>query len=115
MTGKCLHGGPERSLQKSVKMKPVLHWRPQDVSARAGRHLPRRAAQESGERYILPAAKLEEQSHLRPLTSDLELQDLGFTLLGAGLALVQYFFTTHPHSSLWNGNMYSVPLCVGST
>jgi hypothetical protein len=40
------------------------------------------------------------------LTSDMEMQSLEFAMLVLGLALVQ--------SSLWNDNVYSVILYVGS-
>ena len=39
----------------------------------------------------------------------MELQDVEFTLLGFGLALVQYFLTM-PISPLWNGHLYSALL-----
>lgn len=40
-----LYGGPERLLHEAVKVKPALHWRPQDSGdARVTKHLPSRAA-----------------------------------------------------------------------
>lgn len=50
---------------------------------------------------MLQAAKLEGQSHLSLLkfkltTSDIELKDLTFSLLGFSLVLVQYFPTMPP-------------------
>lgn len=43
------------------------------------------------ERSLSSSAKLEGQSLLSPLTSDVELQDLEFVLLGLSPALVQCF------------------------
>lgn len=45
---------------------------------------------------MVQSAKLEEWSHLSPLTSDMEVQDLEFALLGFSLALAQYFPTMSP-------------------
>lgn len=31
MAGKSLHGGPEKLLFEATKLKPELHWRPEEV------------------------------------------------------------------------------------
>lgn len=41
------------------------------------------------------------------------MQNLEFALLVFGYDLLQYFLICSP-SSLWNDNVYSVPVCVGS-
>lgn len=45
------------------------------------------------DRRVIRAAKLDRKNHLRPLTLDVELQDLEFALLGFGFALVQLILT----------------------
>ena len=101
-----------------MKMKDGLHWTPRDVrDAIAVGELPRRAAntvwhQPDREREVLRSTKLERVCNLKSsLTSDVELKDLEFPLLGFDLALVQYFFTLLLPPSQ-NGNVYSVPLYV---
>lgn len=42
---------------------------------------------------MLQLAKMEGKRHLSPLTSDIELQDLDFALLGFVFFLVKYFLT----------------------
>lgn len=57
-------------------------------------YLPKRAkhrAEPEQERCMLQSAKTQGQSHLSPLTSEIEPQDLKFALQGFCLALVQYF------------------------
>jgi len=48
------------------------------------------------ERSALQSAKLGEFSYLSPLTSNLELQNLEFSLLGFSFALIEYFLTMPP-------------------
>lgn len=79
-----------------MKEKPGLCWGYQDVrGAGAVGYLPW-GVQTGGEsspreRSMLQLERLGRQSHLSPLTSDMELQDLEFALLGFDLALLQYF------------------------
>lgn len=40
MAGVSLKGGPERSLDEAVKVKPGLLWRPQDVKSCQSRGIP---------------------------------------------------------------------------
>lgn len=52
---------------------------------------------------------------MSPWTSDMEAQDLGFAPLGFGLALLQYVLSTPPFLPFGVvGNVYSMPLYVGS-
>lgn len=50
------------------------------------------------------------------LTSDVQIQNLGFALIVFILALLQDFFNMLPPlPPFWNGNKYSVPLYVRNT
>lgn len=113
VTGEYLHVGPERPLYEAEKMKCGLHWRPHGVGdARALCYLPKRTANcgsSPRERSVLQTSKLEGVGNLkRPLTSNMEMQNLEFALLCFCLALVQYFFTMLL-PSFWNGSAHSVP------
>lgn len=82
-----LHGGPEAPSCEAVKVKPGLCWRPQAVgSARVIGYLPRRAedmAWDQPKREVLQSMKLKGLGNLKsPLTSDTEMQNLVFVLLG---------------------------------
>lgn len=55
---------------------------------------------------------LSKPFEIKVLTSDVELQNLAFILLGFGLALIQYFFTPIP--SFWNSNLCSVLLHIAN-
>lgn len=63
--------------------------------------------------WISQAAEPEEQSHLSPLTRDVELQDLQSVLLGFCLVWLS-ISSLCPHSSLLDNDAYSVLFCVGS-
>lgn len=74
MAGESLKEGLEKAadprmpLHKSVKVKPEMQWRSQDVEeARAMGFLARRAAYSSKERCMLQTAKLEGQRYQRSL------------------------------------------------
>lgn len=64
------------------------------------------------ERSMLQSAKPEGGSHLSLLTSELDIQDEKSALLHFNLDLVDYFLTMPPIPTIWNGNVYSVPLCI---
>lgn len=53
---------------------------------------------------------LSKPFEIKVTTSDTELQNLAFILLGFGLALIQYFFTPIP--SFWNSKICSVLLHI---
>lgn len=59
--------------------------------------------------------KLEGQIHLSPFTSDMEIQGLEFP----PAKFQSWFSPVFPHCApippLWDDNMYSVPLYVGSS
>lgn len=91
-------------------------WRPQDVGGSIALY----AFQEEvctgsgtspGNRNILLSSKLEGQSHLSPLTSDMEVQDLEFALLDFSLALVQYFLTVPLIPPFWDECIFCAIVC----
>lgn len=66
---------------------------------------------------MLQSTKLERVVDLKSdLTSDLEMQDLEFSLLGFSLDLDHYFLTMAPFSYFffWNVDKYSMQLCIGN-
>lgn len=81
-----------------MKVKPGLNWKLQYVGhARAMRQLPRRAAEREKCVFV---TKVGRGSHLSPLMSDIELQDVEIALLSFDLALFQYFLTMTLFSTL---------------
>lgn len=114
-------------MHEAMKMNPELHWRFQDVDdgqscERSGKEscIQREEGGVSGGcRWW--AAELEGQSHLSPLKLKSKTCDmvLVLALLVFGFASVQCFLTTPapPPRTVplfWNGNVYSLPLCVAS-
>lgn len=84
-----LYEGPERTLQKAVKVKGGLCWRYQDIggTTRAAGCLPRRAADREwnqAKREVCGSQQIGK-AHSKPCDIT-ELQDLEFVLLGFGLA-----------------------------
>lgn len=66
------------------------------------------------ERRVLQSTKLEGQSHLSSLTSDMESQALKLALLNCfdfSLIHLLHYNTIPP---FWNGNRYSRPLYIGT-
>lgn len=101
---------------ETVQMKPGLCWRPRDAgdSGVVG-YLPKKGSGGSPrERNAQWSANLLKKKWLSPLTSDMELQDLEFALLCFSLAWGHYFLTMSLSLPSWNGNVYFVPLYVGS-
>ena len=101
-----------------MKVNPGLPWRLQDVGdARVMGYLSRKAAnwewnQPVGERSVLQSTGLKGVGDLQgTLTSDMVMQ---FGVCSAGF---QSFFGPvlyAPFPMFWNGNVYPMPLYVGS-
>lgn len=63
------------------------------------------------ERSVKLSARPKGQSHLGPLSSDTELQDLEFALVGFDHVLIQYFLIV-PFSSLLEWMLYILCHCM---
>ena len=69
----------------------------------------------SRRKSVLQSTKLERVRDLKNiLISGMKMQNLLFAQLVFSLALVKYFLTYAPFPPLWNGNVSTVPLYVGS-
>lgn len=117
MVGVLLCGGSERTLCVSIKMKPRLCWRPQDVEdARVVRYMPRRVANRvwnhMRERISVNKA---ERSWGSEEHFDIRDEDAEFGVcsdcFGSCFGPV---FLLAPFPPLWNANIYPVPLYFGS-
>lgn len=105
------YGFPERPLHEAGKVKPGIHWKPQDVGgALAMRHFSRRADTDWS---VLQAAKLGGWSWLSPLPSHKELQ-FGVCPAGFGACFGPVFPHYSPILPCWNCSVCSVSLYVGS-
>lgn len=63
---------------------------------------------------MLQSMKQRGKSNVSPLTSDMVLKDLEFSLLGFSFIFIQCFFTMPPFLSFGKDNIHSVELLVGS-
>ena len=99
VAGMSLCGGLERPVCESVKVKPGLPWRPQDVGkARAAEYLPRRAANrewnQPRRKKCVVVNKVERnwrsEKHFDVRYGDAKFE---FAQMVLGLALVQYFLS----------------------
>ena len=106
MLGVSLHGGQERPLNESVKVKPGLPWRPQDVrDARALGYLLKRAAN-TGPNHpkknsVLHSASMKGVGDLKSvLTSYMKMQNLESVQLVFSL-LCPSISSLHPLYILW--------------
>jgi hypothetical protein len=60
------------------------------------------------DKSMLPAAELEGQSDLSPLTSGMELWGLEFVLLNFCLSSLSPVFSLYPDPSFWYSSVYFV-------
>ena len=116
MAGVSQPGGLERPLYETVKVKPGLPWRLQDVGdARVmGGELLTGSGTSPRERSVLYPTKMSRVGDLKSaLTSDMEMQFGVFPSIWFGVLLwssISSLFSP----IFWNGNEYPVALYVGS-
>lgn len=113
IVGESLHGGPERPLRETTKVKLGLHWDPKILEVRnpwdicqVELHTVIGARQR--EQCMLQIVKLEGQSHLNLSPSARELEALKFALLSFEPAMVQYFLTILKFLPFCIGHIYSM-------
>ena len=115
-----LHGGPERPLHEAVKVKSGLCWRPQEIAdARVMGCLPRRIASriwnQPRERERDVEINKAEGTWRPEEHFDIRHGDAEFGVCPASFqsCFALAFLGSVSFPPFWNGNVYSVPLCVG--
>ena len=82
MSGKFLHGGPQRAFYGAVEMNPGLHWLFKDVrDVRTVRYMPRSASHkewDQKERIVVIGYKAERAKLSNPF--DIELRATGLDI-----------------------------------